>query len=219
MSGDEETPIVMIVDDEKGKLIEIPYFSSEYYDEECEAWLHNIANVKWNWRCWRGWHTFINASLHFETPRSPDKSFYSILLEAEKTEFRPAWGGAYGGIRYCKHCKLIDCIHLWESTVTYKVPITKFSYTTHTVSKCKVCKRRITRGAGTTSNASSEAHRIIAKVATELGKPVPSMHTGYGSGWFIEFPVQVSVVLDQQGVLAAEEYARNTFIYGLVCNR
>ena len=181
------------------------------WDEKAEAVSHDIANVKLDWRV--PWllhrHTFINGSLRFE------RDNYLICLEAPKTELRPAWGGGYGGIRYCINCKLIDCIHLWESTVTYKVVQSKFHYYSYSVSTCGICKRRIQRGASTCNQPSDEAWKLILKVANELGVPAPGIGSGYGSGWMCEFPVQVSQILDSDSEERAVNFIRNTFAHGL----
>jgi len=175
------------------------------YDEKCEAVLHNIVSIE---HCWK--HKFINGSLRFE------KAGYFIGLESEaKPNFNPEWGTGYGGIRYCKTCKLIDCIHLWETTSDYRMWLSDFYFKTLRVSLCRICKKRISRGGGSVHQPSIEAWDIISKIAKELGKPVPSIDNGYGSMWLCEFPSGVSQVLKDSGVEAAESYARNAFNYGL----
>lgn len=178
------------------------------YDEKSEAVLHNILNRK---RCWN--HNFINGSLHFE--KSVDeKTYYSITLESVASTFNPEWGTGYGGIRYCTKCKIIDCIHMWSTTETYIKRLSDFCYDSLSVSSCRICNRRISRGSCRVNEPSSAAWGLITGVASEMGRPAPGINSGYGSAWMCEFPVQVSQILKQSGELAAKEFVRETFNQG-----
>lgn len=93
------------------------YYGKDYeWDEEAIAENHNIRNKRF---CFK--HDWINASLRFEitTPKTStnESGCYYISLECwgHETPFPVSgWGFGYGGIRFCKNCKDIDCIHLWE---------------------------------------------------------------------------------------------------------
>lgn len=61
---------------------------------------------------------------------------------------------------------------------------------------------------------SAEAYNIIAEAATKLGKVVPRINTGYGSGWMCEFPVVVSQILDTRGRGTALAHAFDMFNAG-----
>lgn len=205
-------------------MVEVQSFDG-LYDEQCEAILHNIAksespaeSLGWFERIRRAWrppsfhqHTFVNGSLRFE------KNGFSINLQSDETQWAPAWGGGYGGIRYCAACKFIDCIHLFGEPTLYRLPLSDFHYARLEVGTCKICKRRINRGACTVNNPTLESRELIARVATELGKPIPSgPGSPYGSGWYIELPVQVSQILSRGDVRQAESFVRSCFIAGRV---
>lgn len=173
------------------------------YDEKSEALTMNIAVMKSHLFAPHDW---VNASLHFERA-----NFHVSIENSRPPEgFGPAWGGGYGGIRYCRLCKLIDCVHLWDERTTYEVRHGDFYCVRHTVSSCRVCKRRIHGGSTGVCQPSAEASRIIDEVIASLGKDQRVMGS-YGSGWFCELPVAVSRVLADQGEEAAKRYVLGMF--------
>lgn len=79
------------------------------WDEQAEAVTMNIRDRK---TCFS--HDWVNGSLHFEVGELGHGGAYISLESDAKPNFNPEWGRSYGGIRYCRKCKQIDCIHLWE---------------------------------------------------------------------------------------------------------
>mgnify|MGYP001575274607 CR=1 FL=1 len=111
------------------------------YDEKAEAVLYSINNRV---MCFN--HAWVNASLHWESTKKTDGSYFCIDFQSEKSRFNsPEWGFGYGGIRFCKKCKFISCIHLWEKeeTYTYTVKHDKYHHTEYVVTQCRICSRRI----------------------------------------------------------------------------
>lgn len=173
------------------------------YDEKTEAVIMNISDRK---RCWK-LHDFINASLCWEKKIS-EKKHFSIWIESPKTELLSGWGQGCGGIRYCRKCKLIDCIHLWEEPrKAYEVEEGKYYSVGYSIDTCRVCNRRILRSSWGSCNPNMKALEIISKAASEIGKNVQN----YPSGWHVELPVYISEILDSQGEEAAMQAARQAF--------
>jgi hypothetical protein len=188
-----------------------------YYDEKSEAVIMNINSRK---LCFK--HNFINASLRWESKHDEKDSYCSINLESEAREnFNPEWGRGYGGIRYCKNCKLIDCIHVFNNTITYKIETDEFSGAEYCISKCSICDRRILRSGCGYSNPSSEAFKLISDVFKEYNRPSPlSRETmmNYGSGYCFELPIHVSRLIRDQGEAAAKNYVTNVIGCGRIYN-
>ena len=184
---------------------------NDLYDEKAEALVMNINA--------RHFHPFttcnwINASLAWmKDNRSINLQSPGIKYKLEGEVFE-AFGQGYGGIRFCQKCKTIDCIHYWERETTYQVERNKYQSINHVVGLCRFCKLRILRSSGIELHASQEAWELISEVAISLGKNVPGLNNGYGSGWVCELPVAVSQILDEQGRQAAESYLRSTFRAG-----
>lgn len=173
------------------------------FDEKAEALLMNIRDrrlcVKHNW---------VNASLCWE------KDNRSISLENTSPQFPPAWGGGYGGIRYCRKCKEIDCIHYWDEEYVYVIKHNSYVADTYSVAHCKFCQRRILRSSSRSYSPNSKAFDIIDQAAIALGRPsissqFPAGH--YGSGFYCELPAAVSLIIDRDGVEAARAYALQVF--------
>lgn len=181
----------------------------KYYDEESEAVLMNINNRKF---CLK--HKFINASLQWE------RNNYSIRLESKaRKNFNPEWGTGYGGIRYCKRCKCIDCIHIFEPTKTYCIETNEFSGANFIISRCKICKRRILRGVYGYTGSLIESHKLINDVFQEHGMKSPlSKESEYGSGYFIELPLNVSRLLRDCDENAARAYIESVIKCGRIEN-
>ena len=75
-----------------------------------EKAVHETHNVRHSGHfCVR--HDWINASLHFQKNRVDVPGFWYLPLEENS---HTGWGNWYGGIRFCRKCKAIDCIHQWE---------------------------------------------------------------------------------------------------------
>ena len=84
-------------------------YGDEYeWDERAVAEIHNIAKREF---CFV--HNWINASLCF----SKGNVSVSIQERHDDEYFGKQWGTGYGGIRFCKNCKEIDCIHFWEEEI------------------------------------------------------------------------------------------------------
>ena len=181
-----------------------------HYDENSEAVLMNINDRKF---CFK--HEFINASLYWESKHDEKNSYCSIHFESKAREnFNPEWGTGYGGIRYCKKCKHIDCIHVFEDSKTYKVETDEFSGSDYVVDYCGICKRRILRSAGGYSNPSKEAFELAHQVLKEHNIEMYNC----GSGYFIELPIHVSRVLRDYGEDAAKKYLENVVSHGSIPN-
>lgn len=189
--------------------------SDGLYDEKAEAVIYNISDRQ---ACWWRRHAFVNASPQWEAIRYTDHALVSVPLEGLGA------GGGYGGIRFCRRCKLIDCIHRWSSEVTYRVMRTEFNLTGYVVGTCERCGRRVLLNSFGCSNPDPRAVALIDEVASELGKPrvsrrteemtLPGYGNGYGSGYVIEFPAQVSQVLKLHGEPEARAYVEEIFRCG-----
>lgn len=174
------------------------------YDERAEAVIHNLYGAP---SCLLRPHHFINASLLWEPPHKTNESYYSIGIEGEN------WGKGYGGIRYCKHCKLINCIHVWISENTYVIRHSPYYQVEHSIAKCGICLRRIHRCSGGHAQASPRSWELIHQVSEELHRP-PVQPGNYGSGWMVELPVAVSKAIDAYGEEAARDLIRQSFLTG-----
>jgi hypothetical protein len=92
----------------RGKMKIELYGKTYEWDEEIKSETHNISTKK---LCLV--HNFINASLHWSKKVPSGEYHISLQNDEEIRRFGPSWGGR-GGIRFCKNCKEIDCIHIWE---------------------------------------------------------------------------------------------------------
>jgi hypothetical protein len=182
------------------------------YDEVSKAVLMQVNNRK---RCFS--HSFINASLHWESPHTAkDDSYYSIDLQSRKIhEFDCEWGFGYGAIRYCEKCKYISCIHLWDKAkfVVYQIDAGPFYHDEWYVETCRICGRRIRTGGCGVSKPSDEGWRILMDEHKALTGS--EFKTGsFGSGYSCELPVHLSEVFASAGEAAARQAARAAFQSG-----
>lgn len=186
------------------------------YDERADAVTMNISNRKF---CIK--HNFINGSLHWEKEvlESRDKekgrgSLYHISLEADaKENFNRDWGKGYGGIRFCRYCKLIDCIHQFTD-VEYRVNKDEFEYTSHIIGTCAICKRLILKGGCTHFESTPESWALIMKVTKEMGIDFKDYgNSGYGSNYYTILPANTAREM-KISIERAETYIRNVFNKG-----
>ena len=172
------------------------------YDEKAEAVVMDINHRK---VCIR--HAFINGSLRWDGKKDQEGSFASVSFESPGTVIHQEWGQGYGGIRYCKRCKFIDCIHFWEKTGTYEIKHTDFYSTKATVAFCSHCRRKVLLGSSGDCHPGMQALALIHEVVQDLGKP-PIQPGNYGSYWLCEWPCQVAEVLQRDGAEQAKEFIR-----------
>jgi hypothetical protein len=182
------------------------------YDEEAEAIVRRIDERKF---CFK--HKFVNASLAWASKTYPNCPYFFIDIEnrADQPGFCFPWGVGYGGIRYCKRCKLIDCIHVWDKakSVVYAIVSSPFYETCSVVETCRACGRRVLTNGWGSCKPSVDSARIITEEYQKL-KGVEYDASRFGSGWSLEFPVHISEVLASQGEEAAREEARTAFRIG-----
>lgn len=165
------------------------------FDERAEAVIMNISHRQ---PC-VGMHRWINASLSWS------KGNRAIALEAGEGPYTAAWGGGYGGIRYCRRCKRIDCIHWWDSEVVYSIKHHAYLSDKYVIAHCRFCDLRILRFSTRSVRASSEAATIIDEAALAQGRR-PVSEGMYGSWYSGELSAAVSVILEEQGTEAARAY-------------
>ena len=187
------------------------------YDEEAEAVIMRVDRRKF---CLK--HKWVNASLMWESAKRPDGTWYSIDLEnrvADPQMGIPVWGTGYGGIRFCRRCKQIGCIHLWdkEKFKVYVIESGPHYHEERFVGTCKICGLRVSTGGCGVCKPVPDAQRIIADEYQKLNG-VPYDSSRFGSGWSCEFPVHISNVLSQSGEEAARQAARFAFASGDISN-
>jgi len=201
-----DTPSITIAEPHKDEYQVVPSIDG-LYDDKAEDLTADISDRK---HCLR--HQFINASLHWGLWA---KGF--VPLEAEnRPRFHRAWGSGYGGIRFCKNCKQIDCIHDFTDQC-YEVKLDQFYSDQYIIGHCAICKCRILRSHCGCFRTSQEALDLIVKVAKEMGKPFTGnpLTDGWGSGYYLEFPYRVSHLL-LESTQAAEAFIRLTFARGQI---
>ena len=195
------------------------------YDEEVEARIYSINDRR---TCFR--HKWVNASLHWvkqiEVKDEGDKSSgscYEVSLESSKAKFNREWGTGYGGIRFCKRCKLIDCIHLFRGEKVYRVYRDEFYYVSYSIEQCEICKRKILRTGCGVCNPSKEAMMLISEVAKELGISWTGdpRKDGFASSYYLELPTNVSRLLkpiegrtEKQAEMEVRAYISEAFMQG-----
>jgi len=183
------------------------------YDERAEA-----VTMQINRKCFCIKHEFINASLRWEKQildtRDHEKEsgrLYSVSLESpERPNFNYEWGTGYGGIRFCKRCKFIDCIHCFKGEIEYHIIQDDFYYSAHVVARCEICERKILRQGWGQYDSDPKAWDIINRVAKELNAPPfgdPRMGQ-YGSNFYTIFPAEASRRL-KVSEEACERYVRH----------
>lgn len=177
------------------------------FDEKSEAL---SCNISYRTLCLT--HKWINASLHFER----DKFFVSMEAPA-KENFNREWGMGYGGMRYCRNCKLIDCIHLWDEKKHYEIEQGKYYSLHHDIGHCRICERRILLVVWGDSHPDQSIWTIIHDACRATNRPSVDFNSGYGSAWFSEFPIQVCDVRDSHGDEAALAYAKQILLSGDLC--
>lgn len=177
-----------------------------YYDERAKALIMNINT--------RGLcvlrHKWINASLYWSKKLEPGIEAH-VDISSPKDVLQREWGKGYGGIRYCRRCKKIDCIHNFKESKVYCIG-DGISHISYSVSLCCLCDRRILISSCLVYRPTDEAHKLIALVAKRMsilwtGDPQTN---GWGSMWYCEFPVEVSRLLIRSPD-TAEQYVEAAF--------
>lgn len=185
-----------------------------YYDERAQA---VQCNINERLRCFS--HHWINASLQWESDLKKVGFQTSVSLECPKRQnFNYAWGAGYGAIRFCKKCKLIECIHDFDNPTEYRRVIDDFQHTGYSVSMCKICSRRILKSSWNSFTPTNEAFALIMEVAKELGLPWNGdpRSSGYGSNYFTIFPSETSRLLKVSRQVASK-YVEGVFRRGYCC--
>ena len=158
-------------------------------------------------------HRFINASLHWHEFSG------GVPLEAEdKPQFHRIWGKAYGGICYCKRCKLIKCIHNFTDAY-FEVKHDSFRSKRFTIGHCVLCNRRVLRETSGYFTPSQEALALLVRIAKDMGIHFSGdpLSDGFGSGYYLELPYTVSKML-VDNPNQAENFVRGIFIRGRIDN-
>jgi len=137
----------MVGDNEEAPPIEVQSWGG-LFDERSEA-----INCDINDRT-TGPHKceFVNASLRWESEHHRREGVWSGWnLGADESDFHPQWGASgHGTIRFCRKCKHIDCLHVWEKSTKYAGPFAEDrSRIVSVISTCKICRRRIITNAYT----------------------------------------------------------------------
>jgi len=158
-------------------------------------------------------HDFTNASLHWGKIVSEDRegkiAEWHMALAGEK------WGGGYGGIRFCKRCRHIDCIHSWEDTWTFRLYHHKYFYTEYHVSRCKICQTNILISGCGCYQGTKEASDLIGQIAKEFGYLYRGDPTRdrFGSYFYTHLPAETARRMDES-MPDAEQYVREVFRKG-----
>lgn len=142
------------VPNERDTYVKVKTFDG-LWDEKAEALSCNINKRVF---CWK--HNWINASLRW----GGTLDNYHV----EICEVRGKDSTGYGTIRFCKKCKLIDCMHWWKTETTYEIDWNKYYSETTTVKLCSRCNLRINTGGGGQCHPSEEASKLISEVMKEL---------------------------------------------------
>ena len=185
--------------------IEVVKEIRDLYDEQAMAETLHINNRK---ICFV--HEFINASLYWSGVCVGSDSKVSVALEAtgQKGVVR-RWGEGYGAIRFCRHCKHIDCIHDFTDK-TYHVVKDEFEKMVYVVRVCSICQRRILATGCQNFAPSQDAHDMLVQVMQEYGYSNYGNHPGssFGSDFYTLLPVNISRAIRDKGKDAALVQAR-----------
>lgn len=176
--------------------IEVVKEIRDLYDEEATAEVHNINKRK---ICFS--HDFINSSLQWAGVCEKDGAETFIALKNEgKKGVACNWGQGYGAIRFCRHCKHIDCIHDFTDK-TYHVVQDEFEKTVYVIRTCSICLRKILATGTQTFTPSKEAHEMIVQVMLEFGYTNYSnqLNNGFGSMFYTDLPVHISRAIRDKG--------------------
>lgn len=206
----------------KNRDVEVVKTIEGFYDEKAEALSVNIAKRR---LCLK--HDWVNASLHWskqveiktEGEKSSGSCYHISIESLARENFNSEWGIGYGGIRFCKNCKQIDCIHLWEWQKEYWVRENEFCHDSSIIAKCKICERRILKSGVRLYSSSPEAYNLIQRVVKELNIPYDNpVSSSYGSNFYTLLPMRTAYILKTATEAEAEGYVRSVFISG-VCER
>lgn len=180
------------------------------FDEEAEAAIYEINDRR---LCLR--HSWVNASLQWQTETTAEGKFWAVTFRGGEWCNEPAWGQGHGGIRFCKRCKRIDCIHLFEES-TYKIPVDAYVWGEYVIGVCRRCHRRILLAGWQVVSHSEKDIALIQEIANELGASwsVHPLSFAYGSYYYTDFPVAVARLLDTGEGERARRFIRETFTLG-----
>jgi hypothetical protein len=214
---------------EKLSVITVTDFDG-LYDEECEGVRYDINDRSRHGCGFWNTHAWVNASLGWK--RQDGKRHVSIEIGESGS------GGFYGSVRLCRKCKLIDCFHWWDKENVYEIWYDKYYSETRSVKHCCRCGRRISLGGCGECHPSVRAVALVNEVMEEcrkakeeklkeeaeevrkqwedlggvVGTPIfgTTVLSGpsFGSGFFVELPVIISRMLDNQSEGVVREYIR-----------
>lgn len=183
------------------ETIKVSTFSG-LFDETHLAMQYDISDRKF---CLK--HVFINALLKFEKGNYCVDIWQRHTLDDCWTNYGlREWGAPYGGIRFCKKCKLIDCIHRWDSKTLYEAPDQPFVVEIKEVGFCGVCLKRVEINGYRSWKPLDVVYELIKKIAPEYGFEYDSDKLS-GSWWFLEFPQQASIFYERSPE-SSEAYIR-----------
>ena len=211
-------------------IIQVDTFS-DLYEEEASHVRYDINDRKD--RCLPGRHTWVNANLGWANG--------GISVGEISSN-----GNTYGSVRFCSRCLHVDCFHSWDGEKTYELYYDKYYSEKRTVGFCRRCKRRIYLYGAGCCHPSAAAQKLITEVINEVYPPFPAQGvieggcdikpgvyspsqctgmamtlcgpaTSLGSGFFVELPVIVSRILDNQGEREARDYIKACLKDGIKC--
>ena len=156
------------------------------FDEESEALTCNIGDRK---LCLK--HDYVNASLHYQ---KNGRYHFDIFRN----------NGNGGSVRYCKRCKKIDCVHIFDKTIQYEARY-RYYKTVNVVAHCSSCDKWIHTngwtshgGEGCEGNAARE--KVLDIIGQEISKhSFPKDYIGFGSGFWCEGVDNLAFSYEQYG--------------------
>ena len=172
---------------------------------------HQIYDINDRGICMR--HNWINGLLGCRK-RTAEKIWSTDILGHEFGDILPP---ALKTVRFCSHCKRIDCFHYWDEEIVYKIPFDRFEWAEHTINQCSKCRLRILVRSQHNFHATDYALDFIKRIAGELhinwtGNPQTS--SAFGSNYFTVFPSAVSRLIESSGKELAESYVKQVFQQG-----
>ena len=168
-------------------------------DEEVSSYILDINKRRGSWRCPFQGHDWINATLRWDRAID-DRSHWSVHIQ------EPDNGAS---MRFCRRCKVIDCVHLFEDE-TLRLDETTYSYSEYLVGTCKRCHKRILRSGWTVCTPTQRAIELVHEVAREAGTNMERV----GSGFHCDLPVSISKIIDASGEEVAREELKRVFAGG-----
>lgn len=163
-------------------------------------------NDRHPWACWWHGHDWVDCYI-----RTGDRVIPVHAGDDFEADIRQSLQFLGQVARVCRHCKQIECLHLFDPQAShaYKWLVNKYTQNYQKILVCLSCGVRLGSSVSIAHVIPQSGCDLLREAALSLGRTDPfDMQTGgWGSGWLTQIPTHLDQVIETEGIDAARAVA------------